>query len=47
MENNLVIKKCKCGNCVKTYYILTEDVIEDLKNKCTICKTELKYDTKI
>jgi hypothetical protein len=44
MENNLIIKQCKCGASARTYYILTEEVIKDLKNKCEICKTELKYD---
>ena len=33
---------CKCGECVRTYYILTNEVLKQLNNPCNNCKTVLK-----
>jgi hypothetical protein len=38
----LVTASCKCGGCVRTYYILTDAVLKDLNNPCLNCKTVLK-----
>ena len=46
MEDNLIIKQCKCGACARSYYIETEEIRKDLKFKCPLCKTELKYERK-
>lgn len=42
IKDNLVTASCKCGGCVTTYYILTEEVIKQLNNPCPNCKTKLK-----
>jgi hypothetical protein len=33
---------CKCGSCVTTYLILTEEVEKKLNDTCPNCKTKLK-----
>jgi len=36
------IASCKCGSCVTTYLILTEEVKKQLDDPCPKCKTKLK-----
>lgn len=38
----LVTASCKCGECVRTYQIVTNEVLKDLNNPCLNCKTVLK-----
>lgn len=33
---------CRCGDSQRTYKVLTEVVIEDLNNPCSVCGTKLK-----
>ncbi len=41
-EQELNTAHCKCGGCVTTYYILTEEVMKRLNDPCPNCKTKLK-----
>lgn len=40
MVNN--IARCRCGNCVRHYHVLTEQVKKELNRHCMICKGKLE-----
>lgn len=48
MNTELKLKhfECKCGLCVRTYTVLTQEVLKDLEKRCDNCKTKLTKEIK-